>query len=753
MWVRAYSQSGKALPLASGPDWWKRYGVHNVTYSFAFGNITNIWLVVDFQQFRKRGQATFYASGPKHPALEVMTLAHHLAVRHALPTIRLVSRGGGWIVHNKTDYNLVETVWPGHNRSTPKSDQSVASRITIGGHQGVPQWEVSHALGRQYQSKTVHGFGFPVFGVTARMAGSPPFRVQSSLIPLFPYFSIGYLPGDGIANANWFTINPSPIFFNVLGYALEQFPYVGFEYAGIYDINSYSPPPHVDFESPFVFYGYQPGRLADMIFREENFPPGDTGGLPPTNIQRTLFRVSWKTTNPQVWDYSLQLAGFYQDRHLVKIGPAQFYGLNSRTLPSTVLNRKWPLVTFVQLGNGYPGSEGNYFYGGSGSPTLWTWLGGLSSTPTPYLSHPFLLPNDALTDSSHRGLPVGFRGEYSNDYFRKPELYVSPVDRLVHLLNAQGGIQNLGHRLILRTTAIGGSPYQNVWMLQRISGRLQSYHWKGHTLDSLYDLNPFLLSITPATVTLSRPNQSLSNRLLPVPQGKAAWSAFARTVASYQTGRPPLTLSSWVDDFKGPIVHFPHAHVINVTLSSTHIALWMHLARAVNAAAVLGASATHLKKGLYQLQYTMKTHAWNISRATPAHVRLISRTLSAPRLFALQTARLVLANEGTVPWAGVIQLKENGRVVGVHQVTLSGHIRHSVVLHWVPHRLGRQVLSITANHHTLKRQMIKVIRVRRPLLLDLSPADPGHFVEVAVILGLMLWAVGYTWRRISWTQQ
>lgn len=749
VWVRAYNLKGQSLPLIAGNGWWKLHGVNNVAYSFAFGQTNNVWLVIKFRQFATHDQAIFFASGPHHPALRVASVQHNLSITNALPTAILTSKDGGWQIQGRTNYNLTETVWAEHDLATTTPGASPPYQENVGGSHGIPHWEVSRAMGKRYQSNTVHNFGYGVFGATKRMVGAPPFTVQPGLIPTFPYFNIGYLPGDGVANANWFTINPNPLFFNVLGFALEQFPFVGFEYAGIYSINSYSPPPHVDFESPFAFYGYQPGRLADMVFREENFPPGDVGGLPPANIQRTLFRLSWKTHNPQFWEYSLQLAGFYQDHRVTRIGPAKFYALSSASLPS-VLSKRWPWVTFVQLGSGYPGSEGNYFYGGSGSPAIWNWLGGLSPNPTPYLTHPYLLPTTALTDSSHRGLPIGYRGEYSDNYFHKPKLYISPIDKLIHLMNAQGGLWNLGHRLILRTRAIGGSAYQNVWLLQQVRGRLASDTWSSHTIDALYDLSPFLLSVTPTGITLKHPTSTLQEKPLSPPQGKIAWTSFAHLSRPFQIGRPPRDLSSWIQDFKGPEASFPQAKLIRLSLVPRGIKLWIRLSRLSNASKLLGPQATHLIPGIHLLQYVRATRRWIVSTATPAHLELTRADWATPHLFTPDNSWVIIKNSGSIPWTGVVKLKDKQNTIWSHQATVAGHTAGKFSVYWVPNQIATVQLTLTADRHILDHPQIVVQPSTRPWMLRLTSSLKTLLITGLLGMTIIIWAI-YAWRRIAWT--
>ncbi len=748
VWIRAYAADGQALPLIQGNNWWKRYGVANVTYSFTFGHPGNVWLAIRFCQLKTHDTATFYASGVNEPPLVLSHRHNHLTIGGAQPMVTLSTNHGGWILNGKTNYNLIEHVWPKHDRAIPKKDLSVPVKVRVGGV-GVPAWQVSRALGKRYQSKTVHNFGYNVFGATLRMANAPPFITSPATIPLFPYFSLGFLPGDGIANGNWFAINPPPLFFNVLGFVLEQFPFVGFEYAGIYGINSYSPPPHVDFESPFAFYGFQSGRLADMLIREEDFPPGDTGGLPPINIQRSLFRVSWKTNNAQLWEYSLQLAGFYPDKKLMKIGPASFYGIAANRLPS-VLSKTWPFVTFVQLGTGYPGSEGNYFYGGAGSPALWNWVGGLSTTPTPYLAHPYLMPHVTLSDNSHRGLPPGFRGEYSDNYFRRPQLYSSSIDHLVHLLYAQGGVWNLGHRLILRTKSMDGSPYQNVWMLQRVTGRLKSYRWKGHTLDTLYDVSPFLISNSTQGVTLKRPPASaMIERPITPPQGKSEWKAFSHASAPFQKGRAPTRLASWVNDFPGPEVQLAHSQLLKIDLKARSISLWLNVKDPVNAAPILGKAATHLSPGIYQFLYRKSNNAWTILPATLPHLKVLSLSLGSPRAYTPGTSKTTIANLGSIPWSGTLAIKINRAVVWKLDKTIPGHTTVRLTIRWAPQGAGTETFVLLGQNSPVAQRQISVRPALRPSVLDISR---DRALETGLVTLLMLTGSVLTWRRIAWTR-
>jgi hypothetical protein len=132
-------------------------------------------------------------------------------------------------------------------------------------------------------------------------------------------------------------------------------------------------------------------------------------------------------------------------------------------------------------------------------------------------------------------------------------------------------------------------------------------------------------------------------------------------------------------------------------------------------------------------------------------VQVVSLKISTPHLFVPQTSHLVIANRGTIPWTGAIRLEEGHRVLAQHQMTLAGDTSRALTMHWVPPALGTKTLSVTANRHIIEHSTITVTAAGRPVLLDLSPDDPGHFAEVALLLALMLWTVSFTWRRISWT--
>jgi hypothetical protein len=248
----------------------------------------------------------------------------------------------------------------------------------------------------------------------------------------------------------------------------------------------------VDFESPFAFYRFGDGdQYPDTLVRmaqakaQSRWYLAEDGPL-PVPLQEIDF--SWRYRGDArlasrsgfefggegyrwdrpklediapLWDFKVSLAG----RHTVS-GRMDFpeFALDAvpyADLPTWVTGRTWDFATFVaREGSGYPSSEGLYEWLPleSTQPKGARYLTGLSSAS----------PQDRLEP-----LPPGFRGEFNFQYGRQPLVYLSPIDRRLHLLGAKEGYWNVDGTRLLRYRDLTGDGHVDQWT-DEISGQLRA---------------------------------------------------------------------------------------------------------------------------------------------------------------------------------------------------------------------------------------------------------------------------------------
>jgi hypothetical protein len=238
----------------------------------------------------------------------------------------------------------------------------------------------------------------------------------------------------------------------------------------------------VDFESPFAFYRFGDGdEYPDTLVRvaqakaQSRWYLAEDGPL-PVPLQEIDFSwrhrsdarlasrsgfefggVGYRWDRPKLedlaplWDFKVSVAG----RHTIS-GRMDFpeFALDVvpyAELPTWVTERTWDFATFVaREGPGYPSSEGLYEWLPleSTHPKGARYLTGLSSAS----------PQDRLEP-----LPPGFRGEFNFQYGRQPLVYLSPIDRRLHLLGAKDGYWNVDGTRFLRYRDLTGDGYLDQW--------------------------------------------------------------------------------------------------------------------------------------------------------------------------------------------------------------------------------------------------------------------------------------------------
>lgn len=226
-----------------------------------------------------------------------------------------------------------------------------------------------------------------------------------------------------------------------------------------FSINSYAPAPvgatdvYANFENPMSWYdiagdhdgfpelmvriGY--GKASDpmMIHGQSNVPIMDV-------------RYSWNLSDSPslTWTNKVHLAGRHEIRETVDFGEFSTRTVPFGQLPAWVLDHQWDEITFVsnERGERLQSSEGIYDFNTS-HPTV---IAGTNPI------------DDFETDPS---IEVGLRGDWSRRSGR-PELYLDPVDRSLHLVNADGGIWNVDGRTEVRYLNLDRDQYIDGWVVR-----------------------------------------------------------------------------------------------------------------------------------------------------------------------------------------------------------------------------------------------------------------------------------------------
>ncbi|MGI8967951.1 MAG: hypothetical protein ACR2GA_02455 [Chloroflexota bacterium] len=642
-------------------SWWTWGNTSTDTYLFAFRHPRNVRLILAFErQPNGLPQARLFLNqaGAAPLAYTSSGTGVQITTDGGNPYLTIRAAGGPWLIHHVTNYNLRLSL-DGPSEYGPRAartDGQTDVQIRVGGGtHGVPRWETDRLVFDPSPTS-----GYIRFGAFQRLPGAPRFRVARPIMPSFPYLGIGR------AHPHWFVENPNPLYYDLNSSSFNRHPFVGFENAGTYSLTSLTLPPRVDFESPFLFTNFAPGtREAQLVIRAESFPHGDLLGPQPRTLPRSTFRMSWTDSRSNLWEYSLDVAGMVPTTRTIHLGDSRFLGIPPRATAGWVAHHSWPLVTFVQAVHGYSGSEGIYAYSAQANDN-WGWLGGMANHPAHYLSHPPLPQPPALTAATDpRALPVGFRGEYSQAYFRIPMLYASPIDAHLHLLYGHGGWWNLGECWALNSRSVGHGPYINSWVLHRLT-RAPGCRRKTRTSlrQSLYALGGYFLFSGPqgANIQLSRPPSS-AFRVVP-PTTRSSWLEFSRLTARYQLGRDPRNLRSWLRAFPGPSVAIHPAQL--KVLRSTHSTLSILLSVPAHARTVLNGSRQYLpalssRSGVYLLTYRVSQRRWTVQQEDHTHLAAVLHMQPATTYPSKNIAAVPIRVTSRPPPASMLRLSIDGR--------------------------------------------------------------------------------------------
>ncbi|MCY0899355.1 MAG: hypothetical protein OWU33_10560 [Firmicutes bacterium] len=739
-WITVVRRGPHQPPL-SASVWWKWGNATQDEYLFAFAGQTNARLLLAFSRTAQGHlRALLYTNDLGH-----MPLQYRLGPRGVKvlsdgghPYLILESRTAGWIEQGRTNYNV--TLWVdglsgmGYPKVLPNGHINTVYRVGQKSP-GIPQWEVGQNLGNPQPS-----WGYARLEIQDRLPGAPPFRVMNGIMPDFPYLGVG-----NSRQVDWYLENPSPLYFNLTQSQLILYSFVGFEDGGTYRINSVNAAPHPDFESPFAFYNFLPdSRYSQLVVRSDTYPAGDAFGFFPTiHRDETTFRYSWAGANPTLFSYSLQLAGSIPLNQTVSIGGVRFRAVRPTDLPTWVMTQKWPMVAFVQSLHGYASSEGIYSYTPQ-QPSAWPWLLGLTAHPAQYWAHPYLVTNPGPA-TSDEGLAVGYRGEYDTADFRTPELYISPIDGLVHLLWAQGGIWNLGHGWYEREENLTGGPYLDVWELKHLTRKTRHPRaMSGKTVETFYDLGRTLLYQGPTSIEILRLPATVDPVLVNPPTNRASWLAFRKLTREAETGRSPFDMGEWMTAWKGPRVAWQGAQLQDVRVVAGRFTWILHLTSSTKVSRVTP-GLSPLSPGTYLLTYDPATGQW---AALPHPVARVSAraVVSTPVVGQVATVTVRLHNRGALP-APVTVVATIGGIQYHRRAVVNGYASDRVTMVWRVHQATRTEISVSDNGHRVMTKTVTPQRVSR--LVYFLQSLPSHGVRVGLGIATvgLLTLMGLFWQR------
>lgn len=298
------------------------------------------------------------------------------------------------------------------------------------------------------------------------------------------------------------------------------------------------------FENPLAYYDlandldHSPELLIRVVH------PIWLNSIPSRPIPADMLHVeyTWDQNNDGKWDYVVSGAGRKPILQTIDFPDFAIRTVPYEKLPSWASGETWDAAFFVV---GEAGGRGD-------NESLWVW--DFAAPPPNNLESTYLSGySDAPPPGIFQKIQVGYRGEYSLEYFRQPLLYFSPIDRKLHLVNSQEGVWNLDGEHEIRYVNTLPDDYVDAWqyfaggMLQR---RLIS------TSDHLVYSGENEIVIKNARVAPAL------FKTLP-PRDHQEWSHLGQLLAQHQRDFAPDDFKAMVEQFSGPALHLEGASLRN----------------------------------------------------------------------------------------------------------------------------------------------------------------------------------------------
>ncbi|MCB9155580.1 MAG: oligosaccharide flippase family protein [Caldilineaceae bacterium] len=289
-------------------------------------------------------------------------------------------------------------------------------------------------------------------------------------------------------------------------------------------------PSDMNFEAPFCFYDLAGDQdaIPELIIRNQYWTPNDPifllGQFPHPLAQ---VRYSWDQNNDGALDYALGLTGRKTLDASVRVLDYELNTVPYADFPAWAMQNNWDTAVFVAAEKEYFSNEGIYEVD-LPLDLVANYLTG-RTTAMPEADIDEYMRN--VISGSTRGL----RLERNLHFDQPPQLYVSPIDGQVHLLNAHDGIWQLQAGGAIYYINLDADPYIDQWQYVDEQGAAQTLIQAAGWLIQADGQNVQLTPSAPAKAMLT----------FAPPQSQDEYSQLSTTLAaaqrSWQAVRPGET--------------------------------------------------------------------------------------------------------------------------------------------------------------------------------------------------------------------
>jgi hypothetical protein len=446
------------------------------------------------------------------------------------------------------------------------------------------------------------------------------------------------------------------------------------------------------FESPQAYYdlaGDSDG-YADLHIRFFTRPESDKAMYTVPNADSRPWQAigyDWNLFGPATlrWDYKISVAG---DQRIDSVVRFDDFGLRTvpyDDLPEWVTSHEWKLTTLLaREGEGYQSSEG-----------LYEWMANTGDDPEGdperafaateatlgYMFGASVVVPDAFFQNAH----VGFRAERRLERQGRPELYLSAIDKKLHLVGAEAGVWNVDGRTSIHYDNVMGTDHLDHWQVR-----------DGDAVRSeLYALPGWLLYQDHQRVLLKKTDVTPALLVTEPPTDRTSWSAMAKAVAGNAPDFAPDDLLSMYQHIRGRTWRVQGASISAVRPTKGGFRFLIDLRANARIPASLPFSLSRDTTGPVVVEHSK---GWRTDPLTPAAIAL-SLDVSSATALRENAVRVRLSNTGLDDVRrGALELvaatpEGDSSVVDLAEVSVDGAGTISRSLMWVPRAGGTWTLT------------------------------------------------------------
>lgn len=266
------------------------------------------------------------------------------------------------------------------------------------------------------------------------------------------------------------------------------------------------------------------------------FPRPYEGQIETPNLEVTQ---SWDQDNDNRWDYKISLGANYEIDEVIEFPDFDIKVVPHDKIISWIRDRTWDVALFVFDDLPKRDSEGML---GRGWFLFRGYAGGERFNQTGVKDQYLMGFSDKPPVEAFQDIQEGMRGEYSFQYFNTPRIYLSAIDRQLHLHSAEKGVWNWGEGRYLRYENLDGDAYLDQWREEHDGSVIQQLNYAQGMF--IYGGNSSV-RIIPTEI-----NQSLIETQ--PPGSYEEWTALSAELERYQQTFAPDDLAAMLAQFSGP---------------------------------------------------------------------------------------------------------------------------------------------------------------------------------------------------------